>query len=309
MFNKIAKLLITIVLSFGIQKHYPQIICNGKKIILTDDGRCNLNPYIMVFEDNFDGNSLDTSKWTPAKGVIRDFKHTIARQWFTPNNIEVSDGTLKLITKRDTLINQCFYNGTTTACEDFYFTAAQIDSKEKFEHGMFEISCKIAKGKGVASSFWTYGAEMNEIDVFEFENENDVFNKFNAEKSPKVHNMNSHTDYDGDGHTEDCPSNYKGPDFSQSFHVFTLIWTPHKLEWYVDGQRKRLSTLFYTMLGQATSCDELKTLNEYILNKAFPMNAMNIIVDNIIQSGNKSPDKKTAFPCYYEIDYIRYYRQ
>ena len=191
-YYKVLKFILTFC--FVSQKLSAQKICEDKKVILIENGRCNENPYILVFEDNFDGNSLDASKWNPATGVLRDLNHTIAKPWFTPNSIEVSNGTL--ITKRDTLINQCYNNGTLTICEDFLFTAAQIDTKEKFGHGKIEISCRIAKGKGIASSFWTYGDEMNEINIFEFDNENNAFNKFAADKSARVHSMNSHTDYD-----------------------------------------------------------------------------------------------------------------
>jgi beta-glucanase (GH16 family) len=120
--------------------------------------------------------------------------------------------------------------------------------------------------------------------------------------------MNTRTDFEGDGTMEDCPTHYTGPDFSKSFHVFTLIWTPHKLEWYVDGELKRVSTLFYTMLGQTVDCYGLKAWNQYILNRAFPKHAMTIIADNIIHILNP-PDDDTVFPNYYEIDYIRYYTQ
>lgn len=31
--------------------------------MLTQDGQCDYNPYVLEFEDNFEGNSLDLSKW------------------------------------------------------------------------------------------------------------------------------------------------------------------------------------------------------------------------------------------------------
>ncbi|MBL7934021.1 MAG: glycoside hydrolase family 16 protein [Bacteroidia bacterium] len=293
---------------------FCQKVCNGKKVLLIEDGKCNESNYTLVFEDDFDGSSLDTSKWTAITGVVRDPEHSIAQQWYSPRNIELGDGTLKLITRRDTLLNQCYdiwHNGSlSTKCEDFYFTAGQIDSKETFLNGKIELSCRIPKAKGVASSFWMFGDPYsNEIDIFEFENEKTIGGKFDDDKLCRVHRMNSRTDYDLNGQMEDCPSKYKGPDFSESFHTFTLIWSKFKLEWYVDGELKRTSALFYNLMGQEMSCRSLKAGEPYILNKAFPKSPMRIILDNIIQVGSNSPSDDSEFPYYYEIDYVRYYRQ
>jgi beta-glucanase (GH16 family) len=303
------KLSLSIVLAVFVASAYTQSPCYGKKAILTENGFCNTSPYYLVFEDNFDDDSLDAGRWNIAYGVIRDFKHTIARQWFSSKNIEVSNGLLKLKCERDTLLNKCYFNGTDTVCEDFYFSTAQIDTKEKFGYGKFEMRCRIAKGKGVASSFWTFGDELNEIDIFEFENEKNVLNKFSEDKSVKVQKMNVHTDYDGDGKSESCSSHYKGIDFSAEFHVFSLIWTPHKIEWFVDDKKVRTTTLFSDMLGKPVDCNGLTEGHEYIINRTFPVHPMSIIVDNVIQSNKEAPDDQTEFPVIYEIDWIRYYKQ
>ncbi|MBI2722237.1 MAG: glycoside hydrolase family 16 protein [Bacteroidetes bacterium] len=292
-----------------------QTVCNGRKVIVTESANCNQSSYVLAFNDEFNGSSLDTSIWKPINGVVRDLEHKFAQQWYSPKNVEVSNGTLKLITKRETFLNQCYSiwanNGVQNICEDFYYSAGQIDSKQKFEHGIFEISCKLPKAKGVASSFWTWGdPAMNEIDVFEFEFETELtpFKKFDPDKACRVQRMNLHTDYDGDGKTIDCPSKCTGEDYSEAFHTFTLIWTPYKIEWYVDGQLKRTSTLFYTLLGQMINCSQIEAGEQYILDSSFPRSAMNIILDNIVEVGNKAPDDGTVLPVSYEIDYIRFYR-
>jgi beta-glucanase (GH16 family) len=191
-------------------------ICDGKKVVLANDGICNEKPYLLVFADEFSDNYLDTTKWKPARGVVRDLEHKIAQQWYSKNNIEVSNGVLKLIVKREKLANQCYntYNNNSvqTVCEDFNFSAGQISTIQKFKHGIIEMSCKLPKGKGIGSSFWMFGdPAKNEIDIFEFENENNATGKFNEKKLSRVHLMNSRTDFNEDGEMEDCPSHYSGP--------------------------------------------------------------------------------------------------
>ncbi len=289
-------------------------ICEGKKVVLTSDGSCDETLYRLVFQDDFYGNSLDTSLWKVATGVLRDLDHKIAQQWYTSENVLVSGGTLKLITRRESLKGKCYQtylNGTTQlVCEDFNFSAGQINSTRKFQHGIIEMSCKVPKGKGIGSSFWMFGDPgKNEVDIFEFENEMNLLGKYEPGKLSRTHNMNTRTDFDENGRMEDCPSHYSSVDYSADFHVFTLKWTTHAIEWYVDGKLKRKESLFYFVNGQMAECSSLKTGGEYILNRAFPMVPMEIIIDNIVQVGDNSPASDTEFPMVFEIDYVRVYQQ
>lgn len=303
-------------------------ICDGQQVILSENGQCDYNPWIMVFEDNFDGNTLDLSKWTiPYQGMLRDFNFSNSKQWlantgttpFIPyeNNIQVSNGTLKLIAKQENVIGTYVTDWSTTPptsqTESFQFTSAEIASKYKFGYGKFEIRCKIPKGKGFWPAFWTYGENdnhiNNEIDVFEFWNERDIFNNYDPSKLSKIHNMTVH--YDG----QMCLTDYNGPDYSQNFHTFTVIWDNYKIEWYVDGNLKRRSTRFYTILGQQVGCNGINAFHQYIMDVVFPRDPMQIIAGLGIQNGmddygnNNAPDGSTPFPSALEIDYIRYYKQ
>jgi len=308
-------LIILVLLLTLINGLHSQVICNGQKVILIEEKKCQPDNFILEFEDNFDGTSLDTSKWRTQFGVVRDPEQKSAGQWFTSKNVEVSNGTLKLIAKRDTLINQCFdiwmndAIGMKSFCKDFYFSSAEISCKENFGYGKFEISCKLPRGKGLGTAFWiwTY-KQQSEIDVFEFTNENGLFGNYKASKLSKIHCMNSHNDYGSNGVMYDCPTHYTGPDFSEAFHTFTLIWSPQVMQWFVDGELKRSSALFYNLEGKMVDCDDLKKYGEYILNKAFPKNPMHIISGLTTQIGSNAPDESTVLPASFEIDYIRYYK-
>lgn len=65
--KKIPLLLSSIVLASAL---YGQAVCDGKQVVRSEDGTCNYNPYVLVFEDNFDGNSLDLTKWNPNQEVL-----------------------------------------------------------------------------------------------------------------------------------------------------------------------------------------------------------------------------------------------
>lgn len=307
--KKLTVLLLTILIT----KIVSGQICDGQQVVLTQDGQCDYSDYILEFEDNFDGNTLDLSKWVlPYQGVLRNFSHSSEKQWYantgnTPaipfsNNIEVSNGTLKITARKEstpivgTYISDFSTNPWTYTTESFDYSSAEIDSKYKFGYGKYEIRCKIPSGRGFWPAFWMYGTGSgnvnNEIDVFEFWDDN-----------TSKHHMTVH--YNG----QMCLTDYNGTDYSQAFHTFTVVWNNYKIEWYVDGNLKRRSTKFYTILGQTVDCNGIQAFGEYILDKVFPRDPMNIITNLALQTGTFAPDNNTPFPNSLEIDYIRYYKQ
>ncbi len=288
---------------------YAQI-CNGKKAILIEVAICNTNDWVLQFEDNFEGPSLDTSKWSvPYQGVIRDFEFNKEKQWYIntgaspkielKNNIEFINGNLRILGKIEIPKIQASYvsNFDVTPWkvenESFDYSSAQVNSKIEFGYGKYEVRCKIPKGKGFWPAFWLYGVNGNnasEIDIFEFWDDN-TYN----------HNMNVHFN------NNMCLTDYNGDDFSEDFHIFTLIWDNFKIEWYVDGNLKRRNTKFNTLLGQQLDCEQLKKDQTYIVDKNYPLEKVNIILNLAIQNDKYKPNESTVFPGIFEIDYVRYY--
>jgi beta-glucanase (GH16 family) len=284
-------------------------ICNGKKAILIEDGICNSNDWVLQFEDNFDGSNLDTSKWSiPYQGVIRDFEFNNEKQWYNntgsspslyvKNNIEINNGYLRILGKLEnpaivgTYVSNFDVTPWKVETETFNFSSAQIASNEDFGYGKYELRCKIPKGRGFWPAFWLYGVVGNnasEIDIFEFWDDNTC-----------NHNMNVHLNHNM------CLTDYNADDFSEEFHVFTLVWDNYKIEWYVDGNLKRRNTKFNTILGQQVECEQLKKNQTYIVDKNYPLEKMNIILNLAIQNDKFKPNESTIFPGVFEIDYVRY---
>ncbi len=285
--------------------------CDRQRVRIETLPKCPSYVFEPVFRDDFDGNSLDTDKWEAVEGVVRDPKHAIESQWYSPYNIELKDGFLYLIAKREQPKRRTYSIWLQSRVQDFAepfeYTSAEIDSKAKFGYGKYEIRCKLPKGQGFFPAFWTFGGpEWNEIDIFEFWNEKNFTGKVNDGLLSRKHKMNVHFDYDGDGASNNCPTKYKGPDFSEDFHVFTLIWTPYRLEWYLDGELKRASNLYQKGRRSVLDCKDLKQGKKYKKNQIFPIREMRIIANLAIQSGKNAPDESTPFPSALVIDYISY---
>jgi beta-glucanase (GH16 family) len=91
---------------------------------------------------------------------------------------------------------------------------------------------KVASGPGVHSAFWGKPASEAwppELDVEEIGGDR-----------PDTVIMSAHW-RDETGHRlKNQP--YRGPDFSEEFHVFGLEWSPESSTWYVDGiERARIA--------------------------------------------------------------------
>jgi beta-glucanase (GH16 family) len=294
---------------------YSQHICHGNKAVVMTETICPANKFVLEFADDFEGTEIDTNKWKVKTGVDRDPDQKSACQWNLPENVMVSDGTLKLRAERDTLINQCFdlwvnpTLGVQHFCKDFFFSGSEIASKTDFNHGKFEMRCKIPRGQGYTLDFWIWRYDQqNEIDIFEFNDRYGMSGNLKEKKIAKIHAMNIHNDYSGTGRDEDCPSHYTGPDFWESFHTFAVVWTPYMVQWLVDDKIQRTDALFYSMSGQMLTCEEIKLYGEYIINRSFPIFPMHMITNFSVASGRARPADDTAFPAIFEIDYIKYWR-
>ncbi|MBA3900913.1 MAG: hypothetical protein H0X62_12015 [Bacteroidetes bacterium] len=112
-----------------------QVLCRSKKVIpVVSFNQCNDTPWELYFEDNFNGNALDTSKWEIITGVPRDPEFKVAKSWSQRENIRVENGSLKIIAKRETLLNMNFvadWGNPVYSTGDFEFTTGEIWTKEK----------------------------------------------------------------------------------------------------------------------------------------------------------------------------------
>lgn len=263
----------------------------------------------LAFNDEFDGSALDLSKWKATEGIVRDAELVNSQNWFSRSNVEVSEGTLKLWIKRDTLLNRPYEvwirDGMKPFQNDFYFTSAEINSRAAYQYGLYEIRCRLPKGKGLVPAFWMYGeydGVNHELDVFEFWNEKGVLRSYRPDLQCRVHHMTLHHKGRMSGKSFKADN-----DHSEDFHTYTLIWDNCRIIWLVDEEIRRIQYRYTGMNRKRDNCIEFASSKKVLNENVFPNAPVEILAGVAVQTGKKQPDATNPFPVALEVDYIRYY--
>lgn len=311
-------LITALVLSlFTYQNMYAQL-CYTTEVVIDSLVDIPQGDFQLVFEDNFDGDKLNTDVWRRSFPWGRTIIDHNELQYYADENCVIEDGILNLIIKKEVINKKAvsylpadkLLKDDITNKRSFDYTAGMIHSKDKFGYGKYEIRCKLPKGKSFWPAFWLFGdAGYNEIDIFEFWNEDSFLGYYRPKLLSRVPHFNIHHDFEQEGRRQ-CSSKYKGPDFSQDFHTFTFEWDFYKMQWYVDGEVKRTTYRYYTLDKKPLERSDISIGQKVIVNKNYPtQEELNVIINIAINGKKDSPDKKTPFPSTFQIDYFKFFEK
>ena len=193
------------------------------------------------FCDDFEGRCLNRKKWNP---ICPSFLGRNGSFFFDPDNVSVDGGLLRLKARIPEAGSAPVQHQLTKS--DRYSTAF-VQSSERVCYGYFEARCK-SMNANVCNAFWLHnpldppakwikGDISEEIDIFE------VFGKPQKESRKREYLTTVHkyiTPYieatENEGNEATGSSVHVPFDFSADFHVYSFLWTPETLEWYVEGK-------------------------------------------------------------------------
>lgn len=177
----------------------------------------------LVFYDDFEGDQLDLTKWSygtrPENG-----SHHYANKVGKGENIWIEESNLHIQAKK--------FKGEH---EKYRSTSAMITSEGKFDfrYGRVDVRAKIPTETGMWPAIWMmpanpeYGWPMlGEIDVMELisDEPNKVWSTIHTGIYP-------HPDY---YFTKGGTYTLEEGTFFDDYHVYSLVWEPGVLEFYVD---------------------------------------------------------------------------
>lgn len=224
----------------------------------------------LVFEDNFEGNTLDLEKWgtcyfsvDPGEGCKLYDNGEL--EWYVPENVIVEDSMLKLRAERRKVNGYDYASGMISGHDTFVF-----------QYGYMEMRAKLPSGRGLWPAFWTMPDDRKwppEIDIME-----------NLGHEPRQIYFGLH--FGPRSKPEARVRRFTGPNFSKDFHVFSALWEENLLVWYVDGEE------------------------QWRMTDDVPAEPMYLIANLAVGGrwpGN--PNDETPFPSEYQIDYIRVWQR
>jgi beta-glucanase (GH16 family) len=245
----------------------------------------------LTFSDEFDGQSIDRSKWKFSDfWGNRTLGGNAEKQCYFSKAVTQSGGYLHITaTPGATPAADCkgaasdlqYISGllSTSGCP-WYEKSEECARLKPFaqSEGYFEMRAKLPKGKGFWPAFWLVPLEDGtppEIDIMEAlgHQPNTVYQTYHYLDAAKAHQKAGNV--------------YNGQDFSTKFSTFGLDWHAGVLIWYIDGRE------VFRFASEAVSSKKMYLLLNLAVGGYWP----------------GDPDATTSFPAEMLIDYVRVYKR
>lgn len=196
----------------------------------------DLSKFELVWADEFNGDELDVSKWSPHF----TWGSTIRRGgWWNTAFQSVGGGSLKIRTEYQP---EGFGGGQPS----YYSCAFDTNGRYLQKFGYFEVRCMLPKGQGQWAAFWMLndgmfqvdgsGRDGMEIDIFEAP----YYHKNGLERNAVTTNI--HYDGYGSGHRMEAVGKFRVPDPYDTFNTYGLEWNEHEYIFYINGVETARST-------------------------------------------------------------------
>lgn len=231
----------------------------------------DLTGYQVVFEDEFNSDSLDLNSWFYRSRVESPYAN------FNSKEAVTSDGNLNLQLKYETV------NGV----EGWH--SSMIATKRNFLRGYFEVRAICAEKNSCWSAFWLSCPQMGyevstqggvggaEIDIMESSSGG------KTDYEGKMVTSAIHVDGYADGLQSEVVGKYKVPTCTTEYNTYGLLWTEDEYIFYINGVES----------GRSSFKDGVSEVPEYIVLSMEPAHSTEIPHD---YTGN------------FVVDYVRVYQ-
>ena len=242
--------------------------------------------YILVWNDEFDNGQIDPLKWNFETGDGTDYG--LPRGWGN-NELQIyttSDENARVDMDGDVsaLIITALKHGEND------YTSAKLTTNGLFSmrFGRVDVRAKLPKGQGIWPAIWTLGDNRNIVD-WPGCGEIDIMEMLGHEPT-KIYGSIHYVD--GENRKGESQGYYEttGPDFSEAYHVFSLLWTPETLTFMVNDVKYH----------EVSIEDDMKEFlrSHYLI--------LNLAVGGYWPG---YPDETTAFPQSMYVDYVRVFEK
>lgn len=264
----------------------------------------------MVWNDEFDGNELDRSKW--------DFRLNFwgyRSPTYTDEGVEVSDGSVKihLVRKGDDFYSAELQTGSLT-----FDNPPEPDNKNLFwpfgeikppkflhKYGYYEVRCRLPKNDGWHAAFWLQAPGIgSHPDASVCGVECDIMESYRLNTDG---NVICGCGWGGYGRNRHWYGHYAFPfeETEDGWHTYGMDWTPEGYYFYADGK--------FVGSQLAPEC-AVSNVEEFVLlttechgyHRVFNHKGGEGETKNRMGDwGKPVPELFDAYPDCFEVDYVR----
>tara|TARA_B110001469_G_scaffold39750_1_gene39420 strand:+ start:852 stop:1925 length:1074 start_codon:yes stop_codon:yes gene_type:complete len=255
----------------------------------------NAQNWQLVWEDDFNGSSLDQSKWVHDIGTGSQYGMwgwgNGELQYYQPQNTTLNNGIAKIEVKEEP--NGIIDSWSATS----YFSSSKITTKGlfNFRYGKVEARIKTIDGQGFWPAFWMLPSNGSwpcdgEIDIME-----QWGNDYLTNSTSGAAHLGT-CPYSQSTHFYETSSSYiSSGSYADDFHTYSVIWKEDTITWYVDEiELFSLNPSSYWSIPSQS---------------AWPFNANEWYLMINLAITQAGPNSNTVFPNQMEIDYVRVYQE
>lgn len=254
----------------------------------------NAQEYTLVWEENFNGTTLDTNVWNYESSTgVWNWGDNRELQSYHKENVSVgADGeggnALIITAKRESRV------------QGYQFTSGRINTKDKqsFLYGKIEARIKFPTlTNGLWPAFWMLGSQNSwpasgEIDIVE------------AGHKEGIAAAAQHRTFNGALHWQEN-GGYAGYGYQNTeahgtsiynYNTYTLVWTPQKILMYFNNN----PTPYYAMNIDGADKEEFRNWQHYFI--------LNMAVGGSFPGITQAKNITAPLPASMYVDYIRVYQ-
>jgi beta-glucanase (GH16 family) len=238
--------------------------------------------YKSIFSDEFTESAVNSNFWQYDLGNGGWGNNEL--ECYTDSNTSFVNGYLVIQAKQQT-VN---YGGVAS---NYTSTRMNTAGKFSFQYGRVDIRAKLPVEPGMWPALWFLGNDFGtagwpgcgETDLMELVGSNPHL------VTGSIHWLEAGSQEGTLNNTYILPN---GADYSQKFHVFSLVWTPTQITMYVDDMPY--------MTESSTS----------ISSGTWPFNQPQFLIMNVAVGGDwpGPPTSATVFPQNMYVDYVRVFQ-
>ncbi len=203
--------------------------------------------YDLVWSDEFNGDTLDTTKWQfDGQMTRRNSELQIYADSMADGNLQFDGESVIIVPKVETRVAQ---DG-----RKYKYTSAEISTqgKQSWKYGYFEIRAKQACGKNIVPAIWTLGYDYNSGTCdWPYSGEIDIMERLNSDKATEstLHHGGAY----GQKHHKATGAGGQSYDhkINEEFHNYWLFWTDKYLIIGVDDAMHTIMDITKPELAQS----------------------------------------------------------